>query len=125
VCSWRLLGHRGAARGALVTRRGTRGGKGVFCSVRPCRGGRCRGQGTRASCPKERGARGEHGGGRSVARHCGAQCTTVASGDGAGEVFAKMAARGALLPFALNFGGEAEGSEGVLVRCSGGQGELV
>ena len=36
-----------------------------------------------------------------------------------------MAARGALLPFALNFGGEAEGVEGVLVVCLCGQGGLL
>ena len=122
---WLALGHHEAARGALEAHRGTRGEKrvsGNFCAVAREGSGD---QGTRASWPGERGVRGEHGGGRSVARHCGAQCTTVDSGDGAGEVFAKMAARGALLPFALNFGGEAEGSEGVLVRCSGGQGELV
>jgi len=125
VCSWRRPGHRGAARGVLVARRGQGGEDRVVGSVLACRGGRCRGQGTAALCPKERGERGEHGGGLRGAGHCRTQCSTVASGDGAGEVFVKMPARGALFPFALKFGGEAEGSEGSLVRCSGGQGELI
>jgi len=67
---------------------------------------------------------GEHGDRSSAGCHCCLQFFTVASGDGAGEVFAIMAARARTRPNDLKIGGMIEGREGVLGVCSGGQGEV-